>query len=118
MIVHLEEPLKQWTVFSKQEPDKDHRGVIIWWPEWDGREARKWFRENVEKAEPGHFYHGATLELDEFETREERIEKERDRYRAALEIIADRSTASITLHGTVETLRAHARAALNLPKTL
>jgi len=37
---------------------------------------------------------------------------ERDRYRAALEIIADPSTASMTHAGTVDTLRSHARAAL------
>lgn len=41
------------------------------------------------------------------------LKAERDRFRAALETIADRSTADISLHGTVETLRAHARRALN-----
>ena len=40
------------------------------------------------------------------------LEEERDRYRAALEIIADPSTASMTHAGTVDTLRSHARAAL------
>ena len=40
------------------------------------------------------------------------LKADRDRYRAALEIIADPSTASMTHAGTVDTLRSHARAAL------
>lgn len=103
--------MKEWRVYAKDRPDHP-RGVIIWWPEWDEREARAWFKEHSTE-EADHFYEGMTLELVEFETKEERIEKERDRYRKALEIIADRSTADITLHGTIETLRYHARNALN-----
>ena len=66
--------MKEWRVYSKPEPGKE-KGVIIWWPEWDAREAREWFKENVENQRDGHFYHRATLELVEFETREERMEK-------------------------------------------
>ena len=41
------------------------------------------------------------------------IEDERDRYKKALEIIADKSTACMTTFGTVGFLRAHAREALS-----
>ena len=40
------------------------------------------------------------------------LKAERDRCRAALETIADPSTASMTHAGTVDTLRSHARIAL------
>ena len=40
------------------------------------------------------------------------LEEERDRYRSALETIADPSTASMTHAGTVDALRSHARIAL------
>ena len=38
---------------------------------------------------------------------------QRDRYRTALEIIADPSTADINSYGTMLALRSHARLALN-----
>jgi len=69
--------MKEWRVYSKQEPGKGHRGVIIWWPEWDEREARTWLKENA-NTEPGNFYEGITLELVEFETDHEKAIRERD----------------------------------------
>jgi hypothetical protein len=77
--------MKEWRVYAKDRTDHNW-AVIIWWPEWDEREAKAWFKEHsTEHAD--HFYGGMTLELVEFETKEERIEKERDRYRDALERI-------------------------------
>jgi hypothetical protein len=81
--------MKEWRVYSKQEPGSDHRGVIIWWPAWDEREAKDWFRENVEGSTPDHFYFGATLELAEFESDLERAIRERDEARTRVaELIA------------------------------
>jgi len=89
--------MKEWRVCSTPEPGKEKGGVIIWWPEWDERDAREWFRENVENASEGHFYRGATLELVEFETLQERTERELRARVAELETNAERAHNHLTL---------------------
>lgn len=100
--------MKEWMVL-----DPNTRGIFIAFPQSEEHDAREWMREHDRYIkQEGSPLHGATLELVEFETREERIERERARYYSALEIIADPSTACMTLHETVACLRAHARNAL------
>ena len=65
--------MKEWRVYAKPKPGQTP-GIIITFPEWDEPGAREWFKEH-QTTKPGHFYEGMTLELVEYETREERIEK-------------------------------------------
>lgn len=74
--------MKEWRVYAKPKPGQTP-GIIITFYEWDEPGAREWFKEH-QTTKPGHFYEGMTLELVEFETREERIEKERDLYRETI----------------------------------
>ena len=81
--------MKAWFVYSKQEPGADHRGVIITFPEFQEWKAREWMKQNQKYIDqPGSPLGGATLELVEFETEEEKTARERDEAREALRTFA------------------------------
>ena len=68
--------MREWRVYSNGKAGKD-RGVLISWPYLKEREAQLWIDENqANLSNPEHTFFGATLELTEFETRSERIERE------------------------------------------
>ena len=63
--------MKEWMV-----RDPNTKGIIITFPASEEHDAREWMREHDRYIkQEGSSLHGATLELVEFETREERIEK-------------------------------------------
>lgn len=63
--------MKEWMV-----RDPNTKGIIITFPASEEHDAREWMREHDRYIkQEGSSLHGATLELVEFETREERVEK-------------------------------------------
>lgn len=75
--------MKLWSVRPPQGESS-----FITFQEWEERQARQWMRDHDHWIQnPSSILFGATLELVEFESEHERIQREHAVFKAALELI-------------------------------